>query len=238
MPDDLITENAPEETPSGSPTEGAEPKAPAAEDGDAAGADGADLLDTGAKEEAQSPSGDDLLSDDGTSTDEGVPDQYTFEPPEGFPALDEAKLAAFSEAAREHGFTQEQYAFALTRAGELTQSLQEGMQTAFTERVQEWRDAARADAEIGGENLNTSVASAMNVVQQFGDDEFKGLLKSPNEANPEGLAIGNHPAVLRFLNRVAKAVGEPDLETGDDRQQISDRDRILRMFPSMKPKSA
>ena len=99
-----------------------------------------------------------------------------------------------------------------------------------------WRDSARADKEIGGERLSEAVKVAESAIKQFGDAELQSLLRSPTPDNPNGMAIGNHPAVLRFLNRVGKAIADPTLLQGDAAPQTEGT--LRRMYPSMFNQSA
>lgn len=202
---------------------------------------GGDLLDTeGQKTTDGEPAGD-LLSDDGTAQQEGVPDQYTFEPPEGLDPklIDEVKLDAFKDKAKELGVSQKQFQGILEYYAERTQASMQEAVDVWNTRVDGWREAARADKEVGGETFDANVKTALTAVEKFGDADFKALLKSPSESNPEGLAIGNHPAVLRFLNRIGKALGDPSLVQGDAQKKDStDEARLKRLYPSMFKESA
>lgn len=193
-----------------------------------------DVLDTPPADGAQPPATGDVLSGDDNSEPEGVPDQYTFDPPEGFTPNQEALDAAMA-VAKEAGLTQAQFDAIAKFDIERTQAANDQAVEDWNNRVQGWRDSAKADKEFGGQNYNANVATALTAVEKFGDAEFKALLKSPSEENPEGLAIGNHPAVLRFLNRIGKVLGDPTLILGDETNTnvATDADRLKKMYPSM-----
>ena len=180
----------------------------------------------------------DLLSGDESGGSEGVPDAYTFEPPEGLTIDEETKgkIEAFADQAREMGLNQKQYQslieYDLNRAQQFNDQAVEGWNT----RVEDWRKSAKADKEIGGEQFSANLKVAENAIKQFGDPDLRALLKSPSVDNPNGLAIGNHPAVLRFLNRVGKAIADPTLLQGDAAPQTEGT--LKRMYPSMFEKSA
>jgi hypothetical protein len=204
-------------------------EAPAA---DTTAADASAPADAGAKDAA------DLLSDDESGGSEGVPETYTFEPPEGL-ELDEGtkgRIDAFAETAREMGLTQQQYQslieYDINRAQQLNDVAVEG----WDRQVEEWRKSAKTDKEIGGEKFAENLKVAESAIKQFGDPDLRALLKSPSPENPNGLAIGNHPAVLRFLNRVGKAIADPGLLQGDAAPQTEGT--LKRMYPSMFDKSA
>jgi hypothetical protein len=199
---------------------------------DTTAADASAPADAGATDAA------DLLSDDESGGSEGVPETYTFEPPEGL-ELDEdtkGRIDAFAETAREMGLTQQQYQslieYDINRAQQLNDVAVEG----WDRQVEEWRKSAKTDKEIGGEKFAENLKVAESAIKQFGDPDLRALLKSPSPENPNGLAIGNHPAVLRFLNRVGKAIADPGLLQGDAAPQTEGT--LKRMYPSMFDKSA
>jgi hypothetical protein len=180
----------------------------------------------------------DLLSDDESGGSEGVPEKYTFEPPEGV-ELDAditGKIEAFAEQAKEMGLTQKQYQSLIEYDLNRAQQLNEAAVDSWNQRVDGWKQGAKTDKEIGGERLPETLKVAQNAIKQFGDPELQALLKSPSTDNPNGLAIGNHPAVLRFLNRVGKAIADPTLLQGDAAPQTEGT--LKRMYPSMFDKSA
>jgi hypothetical protein len=221
--------------------QGASPQEPAGAGDPPSPAPAGDVLDTATKDGAEPSAAGDVLSGDDAAQREGVPDQYTFDPPEGFPKeeIDEERLSAFMDKAREVGLSQDQFQGIMSYYAERTQASMEEAVEAWNGRVQGWRDAARADKDFGGANYDANVATALKAVEKFGDADFKALLKSPSDDNPEGLAIGNHPAVLRFLNRIGKVLGDPTLVQGDATQQDrTDEARLKRMYPSMFKDSA
>jgi hypothetical protein len=204
-------------------------EAPAA---DTTAADASAPADAGATDAA------DLLSDDESGGSEGVPETYTFEPPEGL-ELDEGtkgRIDAFAETAREMGLSQKQYQSLIEYDINRAQQLNESAVESWNGRVEDWRKSAKADKEIGGEKFAENLKVAENAIKQFGDPDLRALLKSPSAENPNGLAIGNHPAVLRFLNRVGKAIADPGLLQGDAAPQTEGT--LKRMYPSMFDKSA
>tara|TARA_R110000851_G_scaffold174949_2_gene321163 strand:+ start:2573 stop:3118 length:546 start_codon:yes stop_codon:yes gene_type:complete len=177
-----------------------------------------------------------VLADADKPADEGVPDSYTFELPDGLElgADEVAKLDGFKEKAKEYGLTQAQFQNLLTYDIERTQAAVDDATNSWTQRVDGWKQSAKTDTEFGGQNYAANVKTAQAAITQFGDAEFSALLKSPSEDNPEGLAVGNHPAVLRFLNRIGKAIGDPSLIIGDGAMKdSSDAAKLKRMYPTM-----
>jgi len=199
---------------------------------DTTAADASTSADAGATDAA------DLLSDDESGGSEGVPETYTFEPPEGLELDDETKgkIEAFADQAREMGLSQKQYQSLIEYDINRAQQLNEAAVESWNGRVEDWRKSAKADKEIGGEKFSENLKVAESAIKQFGDADLRALLKSPSPENPNGLAIGNHPAVLRFLNRVGKAIADPKLLQGDAAPQTEGT--LKRMYPSMFDKSA
>lgn len=199
---------------------------------------GGDILDTASNSGAQSSAADDVLAGADGDKQEGVPDQYTFEPPEGM-SVDQEVLDAAMSVAKDAGLTQAQFQKLTEFDVQRTQAAQQAAVDGWNTRVQGWREAARTDKEFGGEAYDANVKTALSVVDQFGDKDLKALLRSPSEDNPDGLAIGNHPALLRFLNRIGKKLGDPSFVQGDaTTQDTTDEVRLRRMYPSMFKESA
>ncbi len=201
-----------------------------------------DILDNKGESGADSSSTGDVLSDDDAAGDEGVPDQYDLDLEklgvEGA-QLNEEQLEGYKAIAKDMGLTQQQFEGLAKYDIERAQAANAEAVDEWNSRVNGWRESARTDKEFGGKEYETNVKNAMKVVEQFGDDDLKALLKSPSEDNPDGLAIGNHPAVLRTLNRIGKALSDPDLVLGDDVEKSDDTDaRLKRLYPSMYDKSA
>jgi hypothetical protein len=194
-------------------------------------------LDTPPPDEAKDVPEGDLLSDDEGTHREGVPDQYTFEAPEGLEITpeDQAGLDQFSEAAREMGLTQAQYQALVEYDLNRSQSADEMAVDAWNTRVSGWKQSVLSDKEIGGDALPETKKLAQAALKQFGDSELTKLLKSPSVDNPDGLALNNHPAVLRMLSRIGKVLADPTLLEGDDKAepQLRPEDR---MYPTMRSK--
>jgi len=217
----------PQETP---PADGDKPAHPEA---------GGDILDNTAETEDKSQSTGDVLSGDDDAGDEGVPDSYTFDLPDEMAQdglqIEEEKLEAFKAQAKEMGLSQKQF------QGIVEYDLQRTQEaiTYWQDRVDGWRESARTDKDFGGENYAANVKAVLGVVEQFGDADFKAMIKSPSPENPDGLAIGNHPAFLRTMNRIAKKLGDPSLVLGDDVQKTDLTEaKLRRMYPSMYKDSA
>jgi len=202
---------------------------------------GGDILDATPQDVAKDPTAGDVLAGADDTKQEGVPDSYAFEPPKEMPegvTLDEVKLEGFKQTAKEVGLTQAQFQQLVEWDLQRAQADQQAAVDAWMQRVDDWRQAAKVDKEFGGTNYEANVKIAMAAIDKFGDAELKAALRTPTTDNPEGLAIGNHPAFLRFFHRIGKALGDPQLLTGDAARPTSDEARLSRMYPSMFKDSA
>jgi len=131
---------------------------------------------------------------------EGAPEKYEFTAPEGFD-VDQDSLTGFEDMAREVGLTQEQFA-KVTEHGLKYFHDQLGAQAEiFAAREKGWRDSALADSELsdGKALLPGVMENAGRVFDQFGGNELRMALAETG--------AGNHPAVIRALNQIGKALG-------------------------------
>lgn len=76
-------------------------------------------------------------------------------------------------------------------------------------QVSRWRQEVAQDPDLGGENLAASVARAQLALDRFDQDKSIGRLL-------EETGYGNHPAVVRFFNRMADALMEDSPAPGQD----------------------
>ena len=102
---------------------------------DTTAADASTSADAGATDAA------DLLSDDESGGSEGVPEKYTFEPPEGLEldAETKGKIEAFADQAREMGLSQKQYQSLIEYDINRAQQLNEAAVESWNGRVEDWR---------------------------------------------------------------------------------------------------
>jgi hypothetical protein len=183
-----------------------------------------------------------LLSDDGgdgsgeEDSDKAgvVPEKYEYDSPEGIDLSEDAQkmLDAFGDRARDMKLTQEQYQGIVDYDMERGKAAVEYQAMAFDERVNSWGEEVRADKELGGANLEANLGLAKKVLVGYGSEGFQQLLDKPSAENPDGLGLGNHPEMIRFLKRVGVSVGESEFIDGDG-HKAQDKDGLKRMYPSM-----
>ena len=182
----------------------------------------------------------DLLSGDEGSDQEGVPEKYTFDMPEGVDVEVteeiQAALDQFSGVAKEMGLSQSQYQALVEYDLQRAQAAEETAVGEWVGRVNGWKQEAMNDTEIGGQALKETRESATAALKKFGTPGLSQLLKNPDEKNPNGLALGNHPEILRLLSRVGKALGDPTPIDGKETGGSDEQARLARLYPSMFPK--
>lgn len=144
---------------------------------------------------------------------EGAPEKYEFTAGEGV-ELDAEALKDFEPVARELNLTNEQ-AQKLVDAysTKILPLVQKQQAEAWQKQTEGWAEAVKADKEIGGANLTSSISSAQRALEIFGDADLKQYL------NETGL--GNHPALVKAFVKVGKAMSEDNMITGKESGQRS-----------------
>ena len=185
------------------PAPTAEAPAPAAE---------SSVLTPPAPTDAPAPNPDDAKPDDadkpkdesknadGKDKPTGAPEAYEdFTLPDGM-EMDTEILGEFKNLAKELNIPQAKAQQLIDFQSQLAGKQAEAYQAAVTKQAQDWAASIKSDPEVGGENYDKSVASAIKVIQSFGDPALTELL------NTSGL--GNHPALFRFCHRISAAISE------------------------------
>ena len=130
----------------------------------------------------------------------GAPEAYTdFTLTEGID-MDACTLDAFKGLAKELNIPQEAAQKLIDLQTTLVAKQADAYQQAVVAQGQKWAAEVKNDPELGGENYDKSVASAIKVIQSFGDPALTELL------NDSGL--GNHPALFKFCHRISAAISE------------------------------
>jgi len=174
----------------------------------------------------------DLLSDDGVDG-QSSGETFEFEVPDDLKDIsftDEA-LSAFKEVAAKAGLSQEQFQMLAEFDARNAVAAQTAAAEQHREVIDSWKQSVVTDKDIGGENLPETRQNAKAAIDKFADPELKSLLLSATEDNPDGTGLGNHPAVMKFLNRIGKALADPDFHDGEEPPKS--RDTLRNMYPSM-----
>jgi hypothetical protein len=169
-----------------------------------------------------------------------APAKYAeFKAPEGA-AIDEPTMTEFKAMAKELDLTQEQAQHLLDFGGEKIKALAAAPYKAWSDLQTKWQAEIQADPEIGGTNMETTVASAARVYQLGPDNPF---VKSAEEATALKDALnttgsGNNPAIVRLFSRLGKMLGEPGTVTGAPNPKANEKGEgsgamLDAMYPTM-----
>lgn len=185
------------------PAPTAEATAPAAESSvltpPAPATDPAAKPDDAKPEDTKKPEGEGKEAD-GKDKPTGAPEAYEdFTLPEGM-EMDAAVLGEFKNLAKELNIPQAKAQQLIDFQTQLATKQAEEYQAAVVKQSQEWAASIKNDPEIGGENYEKSVASAIKVIQSFGDPALTELLTQSG--------LGNHPALFKFCHRISSAISE------------------------------
>lgn len=140
---------------------------------------------------------------DTTEGGDAKPIEYAdFTLPDGFVAIPE-QMEWVKEFGKSNGLSQEAAQGIISKYVEIQQQQLADWQTLKNQ----WADEVTADPTYGGNNLQKAQAKANSVIQRFGDNALVDDLVE--------LGLGNKLSVMRFLNKVADAIGE-DTSGGND----------------------
>ena len=121
--------------------------------------------------------------------------------------FDQGLLDAAVPIMQKHGLNQEQ---AQELINAVAPRLVEQYSSAVADheaRVDQWGKDAKADEEIGGTNgadFSANAEHAKKALAAFGTPELTRQIMS----RTEGMGLGNHPEMVRFMVKVGKAIGE------------------------------
>lgn len=150
--------------------------------------------------------GDDGAGDEPDNTVPGEGEDYDFTLPEGV-EMDAAMAEAMSPLLKQMNIGRaDANALAEALTGYLSGQAEATM-NAYVEKVEGWTAAARKDPELGADwEKNTQIANAG--LQKFGTPELTAALQETG--------MSNHPEMIRFMYRVAKATGNDTLDRGKE----------------------
>ncbi len=162
------------------------------------------------------------LSVDAPKVDEkaprpGSPEKFDWKI-EGDPAFVSTITGKFEPVARKLGLTNDE-------AHGVYGAFADVMRSNVEKMHKTWVDALQQDKEIGGDKLEESLGLANSIVQKYGSDEFRDLLKG---------GLRHNPALVKMLVKMAKDVG------GDRLPRVSEqppgRGKGSNWYPTMNKK--
>lgn len=145
-------------------------------------------------------------AEDGDKDTDGAPTEYAdFTVPEEM-GIDQTALEAFVPVAKELGLTQEQAQKMVDLQSDFVQKNAEAQMNAWAETQTQWRDAVKADTEVGGDAMDEKVALAKKALDKVGTPELRALL--------DATGTGNNLEFIRFFSRVGALIGDDTMHFG------------------------
>jgi len=152
---------------------------------------------------------------------DGAPEEYEeFKIPEGM-EFDKERAEKFGEVAKSLELDQEGAQKLVDLYSEAVKETAQAQADFWADTQAEWRKAAETDPEFGGAKFKENVATAKRALNHFGDNELSELADS--------YGIGNHPAFIRLLYNVGKAMSEDNFAVGGAAGTQPDPAKVL--FP-------
>jgi hypothetical protein len=139
--------------------------------------------------------------------------------PEGF-QVDEALAARFTEVVNDDKLSRAERAQKLIDLqAELMTGLSEKGKTAWDDLQQDWKTKVQSDSEIGGAKLPTVLQDIGSILDQYGTPELREVFTLTG--------AGNHPAMVKFLYKIAGKLkegspvsGAPAAQPGGDAKTL------------------
>lgn len=170
--------------------------------------------------------GDENKDDADKDKTEGAPETYAdFEVPEGV-ELDKDLIGKASELFKEANMSQETAQKFVDLYAGAQQEATDAMVKMHTDQVADWETNLRADKDIGGDNLNQSLANAKLALQTHGTPELTKYL--------DETGLGKHPEIIRLLNNFGATLQEDNPGAGKPSGgdgMTPEEERLARMYP-------
>lgn len=141
--------------------------------------------------------------------------------PEGF-NVDEPSMGKFLEIANELGLSKEGATKLVGLQAELAKQASEAGSKLWEDTQKQWQDQVRADQEIGGTKLEENLSHVAKLLDTFGSPEVRQAF--------DITGAGNHPAVIKFLVKIGKELGEGGPISGSP--STAPRDAASLLYPN------
>jgi hypothetical protein len=137
--------------------------------------------------------------------DEGKDTDYNLELSEDS-LLDNSSVEDVMSFAKENNLSKTQAQEVLSKQEAAVQKWKDEQLNLHQDSINNWREEVINDRDYGGENLQANSEKAKRVVERFGSEGFKDLLRDSS--------YGDNPEVFKFLVRVGKAMDSDVLHQG------------------------
>lgn len=168
--------------------------------------------------------GDTKDTDSKADEPEGAPEKYLdFTVPETM-ELNQELLEQALPVFKGLNLTQEQAQELIDLQAGFAEKESQALTDAWENTMTEWVDQSKSDSEFGGKVFTETLVNAKEAISAFGNDGFKSML--------ETTGVGNHPEMIRFLNKIGKITKEHDILPGGSKGGEQPNQAAL-MYPSM-----
>jgi len=163
-------------------------------------------------------------AEDSKESDENKPNDYesvalSQDLPEGM-EVDEELFASAKEVAAKHNLTPEALQEMVDLYANRMTDAEGKINNQWKEIEEGWKDSAKTDKEIGGDNFDVKLEKAKRALKVFGTPELNEAL--------EHTRIGNHPELIRLLSRIGEKITEDGgFDTGNSAGQRSRGDVLF-----------
>lgn len=124
---------------------------------------------------------------------------YEFKFPENF-TPSEKDVSEFTDLLREHKASPELGQRLVDFYADEVQRIEQAQRETWDRTQTEWQDQVRKDPDLGGDKFDTVMRNCGRVMDEFGTQALREVLTATG--------AGNHPEVIRFVNKIAAAIGE------------------------------
>lgn len=128
---------------------------------------------------------------------------YKLNLPDGF-TVDEPQMTAFRTLAAEANLPQEQAQglidLYVKNFQEVVDARQSAVEKTWNDTLSSWKDQIAKDPQIGGVNREAAMRVIGSAMDKYGSKEARQAF--------DLTGAGQHPAVIRFIHNMAKALGE------------------------------
>lgn len=158
-----------------------------------------------------------------------VPDKYVFMDENG-QAYSDDTTAEFSDFVRDVGLSQEQatkvFNAYVADLKQMQKDFLQGQTDKQANQKKEWKQAVMSDAEIGGQNFETTKANITKVMNEYATPELRQYL------NESGL--GYNPAFIKFVAKIGKNLASDNqfINGATARGVETEHERARRMYPN------
>jgi hypothetical protein len=138
--------------------------------------------------------------------------------PEGA-QLDETTAGKFVELVNKFGISREAAGELVSMQSELAKVASEANSKLWADMQDKWKKEVETDTEIGGDKLAGHLTSISKVLDKYGSPELRAAF--------DLTGAGNHPAVIRFMSKIAAVLTEPSFIQGTPAAGAKDLASIL-----------